>query len=200
MSLAATCKQVYGASKYMYRNHLVTISESNKKWVKKYKPKLVVKDIKYIEFPNIYTLDLTDNQLTSLPESIGQLKNLIYLDLSCNQLTSLPESIGQLKNLTNLDLGNNQLTSAPGFISQLKNLTHLNLTRNQITSLPPQSIAQLKNLTHLYLNRNQITNLSEIIGQLNNVTQVCIMAEYCPVLLLDKYSYLDKDRFFLHNL
>ncbi|RQH24868.1 leucine-rich repeat domain-containing protein, partial [Okeania hirsuta] len=35
------------------------------------------------------------------------------MDLRNNQLTSIPESISQLTNLTGLDLRNNQLTSIP---------------------------------------------------------------------------------------
>ncbi|WP_173647339.1 leucine-rich repeat domain-containing protein, partial [Leptospira interrogans] len=51
------------------------------------------------------------NQLTTLPEGIGQLKNLQTLDLDSNQLTTLPQEIGQLQNLQELFLNNNQLSS-----------------------------------------------------------------------------------------
>ena len=47
-------------------------------------------------------LDLSDNQLTSLPEHIQHLTNLTKLDLSYNEFTCLPEQIGQLTNLTTL--------------------------------------------------------------------------------------------------
>ena len=50
--------------------------------------------------PNlVYKLDLVSNQFTSLPESIGNLKNLTELFLNEEHLKSLPESIGNLKNL-----------------------------------------------------------------------------------------------------
>ena len=42
------------------------------------------------------TLNLTQNQLTAIPESIGQLVALQTLDLRRNKLTMLPESIGHL--------------------------------------------------------------------------------------------------------
>jgi internalin A len=41
-------------------------------------------------------LDLSGQQLSTLPESIGQLITLEALDLDANQLTALRESIGQL--------------------------------------------------------------------------------------------------------
>lgn len=48
----------------------------------------------------ITELDISANQLTYLPESIGQLIGLRQLDISGNPLVTLPESIVKLKNLT----------------------------------------------------------------------------------------------------
>ncbi|EMY14802.1 leucine rich repeat protein [Leptospira weilii str. Ecochallenge] len=39
------------------------------------------------------TLDLGDNQLTSIPKKIGQLQNLQRLNLWGNQLSSLPKGL-----------------------------------------------------------------------------------------------------------
>ncbi|MFM6488542.1 MAG: COR domain-containing protein [Dolichospermum sp.] len=55
------------------------------------------------------TLDLSYNQLTTLPEAIAQLSNLTVLDLSDNQQTTFPEAIKQLSQLEKLDLRGNQL-------------------------------------------------------------------------------------------
>ena len=55
-------------------------------------------------------LDLRENQLTALPESIGALVGLEKLHLHYNKLTALPESIVALTALTWLDLRNNPLT------------------------------------------------------------------------------------------
>ena len=59
------------------------------------------------------------------------------LHLSYNGLTSLPDSIGDLRNLQKLDLsGNNGLTSLPDSICNLRNLELLYLSENNLTSLP----------------------------------------------------------------
>ena len=72
-------------------------------------------------------LYLYNNQLTSLPESIGNLSSLEDLYLSFNQLTSLPESIGSLNSLERLWLDYNQLTSLPESIGSLSSLETLYL-------------------------------------------------------------------------
>ena len=71
------------------------------------------------ELSALQTLDLSDNQLTTLPESIGKLTNLQELNLGYNQLTTLPESIGQLTNLQELYLYNTQLTTLPPEIEKM---------------------------------------------------------------------------------
>ena len=89
--------------------------------------------------------------LTSLPESIGNLTDLVTLDLGHNDLTSLPLSIGKLRSLTHfLYLSHNQLKSLPKTISELSNLKYLNITHNQFTILP-ESICHLANLRELRL-------------------------------------------------
>jgi len=87
-----------------------------------------------LESPNmVYKLNLQENDLKSLPESIGQLTNLKEMWLLGNSLTDLPESFGQLTKLTKLDLRNNKFTIIPESIGELKNLTKLYLTGNRLT-------------------------------------------------------------------
>jgi internalin A len=44
-------------------------------------------------------LDLGRNQITEIPEWIGQLSNLTNFGVSGNQITSIPEALRQLPNL-----------------------------------------------------------------------------------------------------
>jgi Leucine-rich repeat (LRR) protein len=109
----------------------------------------------FIGLNNISSLDLSDNELTKLPSSIGQLEKLNTLWLSENQLTSLPESIGDLESLSMLFLMRNQLTSLPEAIGNLINLEILALENNQLTELPPV-IGQLSSLRAVNLMSNHI--------------------------------------------
>ena len=73
----------------------------------------------------------SNNEITSVPESIGQLTSLTKLYLSGNQLTSVPESIGQLTSLTYLDLSDNKLQGrVPQWLGELVNLKYLDLSGN----------------------------------------------------------------------
>ena len=56
-------------------------------------------------------LDLSENQITTIPADIGTLENLKHLDLSLNQIRSVnPVIFITLKKLTGLNLLNNKLT------------------------------------------------------------------------------------------
>lgn len=89
------------------------------------------------------SLGLGHNQLTRLPDSIGNLTNLTTLGLSYNQLTTLPDSFGDLTNLTNLGLYNNEITSLPDSIGNLTNLTELTLWDNPISESEQERIRSL---------------------------------------------------------
>ena len=117
------------------------------------------------------TLYLHGNQLTSLPESLGNLTALTTLYLHGNQLTSLPESLGNLTALTGLYLQENRLTSVPEWIGNLTALTGLGLSDNPLTSVPDW-IGNLTALTQLYLQGNQLTSVPEWIGNLTALTQL----------------------------
>ena len=65
---------------------------------------------------------MTDQELLQIIEKAARNKETT-LDLSNNQLTTLPEAIAQLSNLNVLYLGNNQLTRLPEAIAQLSHLS-----------------------------------------------------------------------------
>lgn len=93
------------------------------------------------------TLDLSGQQLTSLPESVLNRTDVTVLNLSNNQLTTLPAGINRLTNLEVLNVENNRLQSFPPEISQLKHLREILANNNRMTSLQPE----LGNMTWLQL-------------------------------------------------
>jgi Leucine-rich repeat (LRR) protein len=95
------------------------------KWLKS-----IGKEYALSELKKLQELDLDRNQLTSLPDYIGELGNLERLGLAYNQLTSLPDCIGELKNLKRLDLACNKLTSLPDCVGELRSLERLYIENN----------------------------------------------------------------------
>ena len=116
--------------------------------------------------------DLSNKKLDTLSEDIGFLKLTIdILLLNNNELTILPESIGDLILLKNLNLSNNKIQFLPNNIYKLVLLRTLNLSSNKLNILP-DSILYLTNLTELILSNNKLTELSSSIGNLNHLTEL----------------------------
>ena len=72
----------------------------------------------------LQVLELGNNQIISIPESICSLIKLQMLNLSDNKITSIPESIELLINLQELYLYNNQINLIP---KSIKNKSYLKL-------------------------------------------------------------------------
>ena len=106
-----------------------------------------------------------NQQLTVLPEDIGNLTSLASLYMEWNYITVLPESFSALTNLFNLVISNNLLTSLPEDFGNLTNLFFLDLGYNQISSIP-ESIGDLPNIMYFWIFDNQLSQLPESICNL----------------------------------
>jgi hypothetical protein len=109
--------------------------------------------------PTLTALNLSRNNLTEIPATIGNLTALTRLDLSHNiKLTEIPATIGNLTALTELYIENNNLTALPAEIGNLTALNCLNLSDNKLTSLPTE-IGNLTALNCLHLSNNPLAAL-----------------------------------------
>jgi Leucine-rich repeat (LRR) protein len=114
---------------------------------------------------NIIELDCSKNNLTKLPESIGNLTRLRKLNCSINKLSSLPASIENLTQLHDLRCYSNQLTMLPVSIGNLTQLEQFNCSFNPLKTLP-KSIGNLTQLQNLILQHTQLTVLPDSVGNL----------------------------------
>ena len=106
-----------------------------------------------------------NQQLTVLPENIGNLTSLASVYMEWNYITVLPESFSALTNLFNLVISNNLLTTLPEDFGNLTNLFFLDLGYNQISSIP-ESIGDLPNIMYFWIFNNQLSQLPESVCNL----------------------------------
>ena len=76
----------------------------------------------------------------------GRLTQLEELHFDCNNLTSLPSSIGAIKNLKVLNLADNLLGGLPSELSELTELRILNCKNNKIGTIPDSIFRACTNL------------------------------------------------------
>lgn len=105
--------------------------------------------------PNLLILNIANNQLSSLPISIGELPSLVELNASSNNIRSMPIEITKLKHLKALYLRDNELEGLPTNIDSLKSLEVLDLSLNKLKKIPI-SLFKIKGLKRLYLSGNEL--------------------------------------------
>lgn len=126
-----------------------------------------------LRLPNLIHLNIKGNELTTLPEWIIELNQLRVLEVSYNQLAHLPNSLMHLTRLSMLAISSNELKQLPAWLNQLHELTSLFCYSNQLTTLP-LSLSQLSNLKTLSLMGNHLTVIPEWIGQLTQLETLTI--------------------------
>ncbi len=136
-------------------------------------------------FTNVYEINLSNNQLTFLPE-MPSLPKLMYLSVSDNQIYTLP-SLDGLKGLTLLDVRRNKLKSLPD-LSENVALNYLNVHSNEIETLP--SLDALANLTYLNVAINKLTHLPDLSNQTNLTSLICWENELEELPSLDQLNNL----------
>ncbi|XP_042537030.1 E3 ubiquitin-protein ligase LRSAM1 [Dipodomys spectabilis] len=136
----ATCKVLQKKVLIVHTNHLTS---------------LLPKSCSLLSLATIKVLDLHDNQLTALPDDIGQLTALQVLNVERNQLTYLPRSIGNLIQLQTLNIKDNKLKELPDTTGELRSLRTLDVSGNEIQRLP-QLLAHVRTLETLSLDASSM--------------------------------------------
>lgn len=83
----------------------------------------------------ITSLDLSHKELNEIPKDIIRFKDLKYLNLSDNNLETLPMWLSALQKLEVLSLSGNQFVNLEG-VQNLSSLKWLDLSKNKISYLP----------------------------------------------------------------
>eukprot|EP01104_Vermistella_antarctica_P010197 TRINITY_DN269_c0_g1_i1.p1 TRINITY_DN269_c0_g1~~TRINITY_DN269_c0_g1_i1.p1 ORF type:complete len:902 (+),score=224.96 TRINITY_DN269_c0_g1_i1:1435-4140(+) len=110
----------------------------------------------------VTSIELTQQNLVELPETLLQMTFLEHVDFSQNKLIRLPSSLGQLSNLLTLTLSHNCLTTAmipsAAIFPSLQLLDTLDLSHNNLETIP-FALASLRSLQYLNLSHNRLKDL-----------------------------------------
>lgn len=122
-------------------------------------------------------------QLTHFPEEILTLANsLEVLDLTNNQLSHLPDSFSQLTKLRIIFISNNCFTALPTILGCCSNLEMIGFKSNQITTVEASALP--KKLRWLILTDNKITALPEALGDCIHLQKLALAGNALTALPL----------------
>jgi Leucine-rich repeat (LRR) protein len=124
------------------------------------------------EQTDLETLVLADNDLNEISANMGRLRRLRMLDLGHNALRSVPESLGELKDLSDfLYLHDNRLASLPSSLAHLTRLRYLNISENAFETLP-ECICGMHSLIELRASDNPLRALPDCLRQLTSLREL----------------------------
>jgi len=140
------------------------------------------------EFPNelfdlaatLEYLDLSGNQLSSLPANFDCFQQLRILFCSENQFTTLPDVLGKLPLLDIVGFKANKIQTVPATALN-PNIRWLILTDNEIENIPNE-IGQLSRLQKLMLAGNKLTELPESLSNCKQLSLLRIAANQLTTL------------------
>ncbi|WP_448701306.1 protein kinase [Mucilaginibacter sp. AW1-3] len=125
-------------------------------------------------------LDLSRNQLSTLPDDFGRLKKLKILFCSENQFTALPEVLADCPELDMVGFKSNIIESVPAKALN-PNIRWLILTNNRIVKLPA-TIGNCHRMQKLMLAGNQLTELPQELSNCRNLALLRIAANRLTAL------------------
>jgi leucine-rich repeat protein SHOC2 len=118
-------------------------------------------------------IDLSNNEIPTVPEEISIHEELAWFNMSNNKLQAVPNSLFSLKMLKFLDLSYNGLTILSESLGQAHSLVELRIAGNQIRELP-RSIQDCSNLEVLDAKRNKLVGLPAEFGCLQRILRLDI--------------------------
>ncbi len=130
-----------------------------------------------LDYVNLYTkVDGSFNAIKQISNNIAlRIPHLTHLNLSYNNLMSIPPTIGLLLHLEEFLVRDNNLSYLPDEIVLLRNLRFLDVSRNLLQVLP-KDIGKMPSLSKLNVSYNQLNTIPISLGY--SLTLKMILATY----------------------
>ncbi|KAF2224649.1 hypothetical protein BDZ85DRAFT_195180 [Elsinoe ampelina] len=121
---------------------------------------------------DLEVLNVSDNKILNIPDSIHELSRLRILNVSTNQLTGVPMDALEGLPLVELDVSSNALVGAlfPFSVTGLKSMEQLNVANNSLASLAFSESVALPNIRILKISNNRMVTLPDMSGWSELVT------------------------------
>lgn len=117
---------------------------------------------------NLTVLDLGNNNMNEIPNSISLCIKLNSLWLDNNNLTEIPKGVKELQDLEVLRLFSNSISKITLENGNLKNLKVIDLCYNKLTVLPTE-LTYLKNIERITMWANNISDFSDEISKMEKL-------------------------------
>lgn len=118
-------------------------------------------------------LDLSNNELTTIPDAVYKCSTLKRINLQSNEIKEIDPRLFNMTELEEINLGSNSIAYIPNEIGKLVNLKKLNLRMNDLDSLP-EGIEDLKELEEIELYGNDFHKFPEILIKCHSIKTVQI--------------------------
>lgn len=128
-------------------------------------------DEKFWEIQPTTKMDLSNNDITTIPSLIASLSNIVTLKLRNNKIESISQELFNCSSLTHLDLSGNCISQLDIGIGNLGLLCDLNVGNNRLRMLP-ESMCNLQRLANLDLSDNVLELLPERLGFMSNMIKL----------------------------
>ncbi len=129
--------------------------------------------------PSLKVLDVSENNLTSIPDAVSKCSQLEELDLHTNQLTAYPSSSFVLKNLKSLILSGNPLTTVGPWVTNQPVLKILFIDNTKVELLPNE-ICKMTALRFLTIEEDSIKELPTCFCELKKLKVLMVSGSALP--------------------
>jgi Leucine-rich repeat (LRR) protein len=135
-------------------------------------------------------INLRDNDITTFPTILLQMKTLKRVNLDNNRIKELPKNEGKTEikkedcpNLQDISLDRNNLSTLTNEFLQLDQIKHLSLNDNRFSELP-NDIDKLHHLESLQIRNNSLSKLPDNLAKLEELMSLqatnCQLTELPP--------------------